>query len=289
MPSNRTIEVSSEPRLAPVFLKAVAMSRLRSGTALPRLDVVRRDIRVDADRLAAYAHLTGFPLRNELPSTYLHNLSFPLQVTLFADRSYPYPLTGNVHLSNRITQHRPVLLDEPVTLTVRTANARPHRRGALADVIGEGRVGDDLVWEGVSTYLYRGQQADGTTEPQADEGDAVDGSGALWRLPGDLGRRFADVSGDVNPIHLNSLAAKALGFPTTIAHGAWSMARMLGALENRLPDAYSYDVSFRKPVLIPSTVRFVARRDAGTGQVALALRNHQKGTEHARGTITPLD
>ena len=281
-----TIELTSNPNLAPVMAKAVATAQLRSGKALPQLDVVRRDIRVDAGHLAAYDGLTGFPLRNELPATYLHNLSFPLQVTLFADRSYPYPLMGSVHLSNRITQHRPVGLDEAVTLTVSTANARAHRRGALVDVLSQAQAGDELVWEGVSTYLYRGQKAEGAQEEQADSGEAVDGPGALWRLSGDLGRRFAAVSGDVNPIHMNPLAAKALGFPQTIAHGAWSMARMLGALENRLPDAFTYDVSFRKPILLPSTVRFVAREDNGSW--ALALRNHKKGTEHARGTITPL-
>ncbi|AKU17852.1 MaoC/PaaZ C-terminal domain-containing protein [Luteipulveratus mongoliensis] len=282
----RTIEVTSNPNLAPVFAKAVATSRLKSGKALPVLDVVRRDIQVDPSHLAAYNQVSGFPLRNEVPSTYLHNLSFPLQVTLFADRSYPYPLTGSVHLSNRITQHRPVLLGEPVTITVSTANARPHRRGAMVDVLGEARVGEELVWEGVSTYLYRGQKAPGEVEEPAEESDAVDGTGSIWRLSGDLGRRFAGVSGDVNPIHMNPFAAKALGFPTTIAHGAWSMARMLAALENRLPSAYTYEVSFRKPVLIPSTVRFVARQDASSGDWELALRNNKKGTEHARGRIT---
>ena len=48
---------------------------------------------------------------------------------------------------------------------------------------------------------------------------------------------FAGASGDHNPIHLYPLTAKALGFPRQIAHGMWSKARCIAALENRLPEA----------------------------------------------------
>lgn len=215
----RTIELTSAPSLAPLFLKGAATASLRQGSALPDLQVLQRDVQVDPDHLADYDRVCGFTLRNELPATYLHNLTFPLQVTLFADRSYPFPLTGSVHVGNRITQHRPVRLGEPLTLSVRAANARPHRRGATADIIGQAHVGDELVWEGVSTYFYRGRRVPGEVPARTDEPEAIDGPGAVWRLPGNLGRRFASVSGDVNPIHLNPLTAKALGFPTTIAHG----------------------------------------------------------------------
>lgn len=282
----RTIELKAAPNLGPVFLKAVATGLTRKGTALPDLEVVRRDVQVDPNHLAAYDAVCGFPVRNELPSTYLHVLTFPLQVSLFADKSYPFALTGSVHVDNRITQHRPVSLGEPLTLSVRATNAQPHRRGATADIIGEVRVGDELVWEGLSTYLYRGAKIRGDVPERVVEPEAIDGAGAEWRLPGDLGRKYASVSGDVNPIHMNSLAAKALGFPTTIVHGMWSQARMLAALENRLPDAYTATISFKKPVLIPSKVRFVAQQEPSTGDWALALRNAKKGTEHARGSIT---
>ena len=77
----------------------------------------------------------------------------------------------------------------------------------------------------------------------------------LWRLPADLGRRYAAVSGDVNPIHLSALSAKAFGFPRAIAHGMCTHARVLAALQPRLPQVYEVSVQFIKPVLLPSTVR----------------------------------
>ncbi len=104
---------------------------------------------------------------------------------------------------------------------------------------------------------------------------------ARWRLPGDLGRRYARVSGDVNPIHLTALAAKGFGFPRAIAHGMWSMARCLSALQPRLPDAYVADVEFRRPVLLPSTVELRTRAVDGGYDVVVSSR----GGEHLRGTI----
>ena len=84
--------------------------------------------------------------------------------------------------------------------------------------------------------------------------------GVEWRLPGDLGRRYAAVSGDHNPIHLYALTAKAFGFPRQIAHGMWSKARCLAALDGRLPDAVTVEVAFKKPVLLPGTVAFGSGR-----------------------------
>ena len=89
------------------------------------------------------------------------------------------------------------------------------------------------VWEETSTYLRRGKgdesASSGSVFPDAEP------TGIVWKLPGDLGRRYAAVSGDHNPIHLYPITAKALGFPRQIAHGMWTMARCVAALENRLP------------------------------------------------------
>lgn len=98
---------------------------------------------------------------------------------------------------------------------------------------------------------------------------------ATWRrlarrLLADLGRRYAVVSGDVNPIHLNLLAAKAFGFPRAIAHVHGRIARMLAALQARLPDSYAVSVEFAKPVLLPSTVSFSV---AGQPVLVEALTN----------------
>ena len=110
---------------------------------------------------------------------------------------------------------------------------------------------------------------------------------AEWKLGGDLGRRYAAVSGDRNPIHMHSLTAKPLGFPRAIAHGMWTKARCLAALESRLPDAFAVDVRFRKPILLPSKVEFAQATQAE--ETEFAVRDARRQTPHLDGRVRPLE
>jgi acyl dehydratase len=111
-------------------------------------------------------------------------------------------------------------------------------------------------------------------------------AGAEWKLPGDLGRRYAGVSGDRNPIHMHSLTAKPLGFPGAIAHGMWTKARALAQLESKLPDSFEVEVRFRKPVLLPARVEFASQEEGD--EILFAVRNAKKGTPHLDGRVQPL-
>src|SRR5207244_7845929 len=106
---------------------------------------------------------------------------------------------------------------------------------------------------------------------------------AIWRVPRNVGRRYAAVSGDVNPIHLNPLAARLFGFRRAIAHGMWLKAHCLAALEGRLPDALTASVEFKLPLLLPSTVAFNGR-PADTGW-AIAVSHAPSGRPHLAGTL----
>src|SRR5262249_47267583 len=151
---------------------------------------------------------------------------------------------------NRIVQHRPLSLTDELELRVSASPFRPHHRGRVFDFVGEAYVDGELVWEDVSTNLKKGA-AEGEREEHEFEEPPVT---AHCRLPEYLRRRYAAVSGDHIPIHLHALTAKALGFPRAIAHGMWGKARCLAALQ--LPDAFTVEARFRKPVLLPSHVTF---------------------------------
>ncbi len=103
--------------------------------------------------------------------------------------------------------------------------------------------------------------------------------------PGDLGRRYAAVSGDHNPIHLYPLTAKAFGFPRQIAHGMQTLARCVAALDNRIPEAATVLVEFKKPVLLPSRVAFGSRVAGDTAEFSLTRPGD--GAPHLVGRATP--
>ncbi len=88
----------------------------------------------------------------------------------------------------------------------------------------------------------------------------------------------------MNPIHMHSLTARLFGFPSAIAHGMWSKARCLAALENRLPGAFTVEVSFRRPILLPATVVF-GEAWSGASEVRFGVRDAKKGTPHLEGSL----
>ena len=109
------------------------------------------------------------------------------------------------------------------------------------------------------------------------------GATSQVKVPDDIGRRYGAVSGDRNPIHLYGVTAKLFGFPSAIAHGMWLKARTLAALEGRLPAAYTVDVAFKTPVLLPSTIAISAA--AANQGWTLDVRNARNGKPHLTGTI----
>lgn len=231
------------------MLLRAALTTFRRGETLAA-QPVSDTVTVSLEHLAAYSSVCGFGLRDALPLTYPHVLGFPLQMKLMTGAGFPFPLPGLVHVANRITQSRPLTVGEPLEITVSARELRPHPQGTQVDVV----TSVSGVWEGVSTYLRRSGGGSGSREEQ----DRPAGS-AVWRVPADIGRRYGAVSGDRNPIHLHPLGAKVFGFPRAIAHGMWTKARCLAALEGRLPGAVSVDVRFRKPLLIPGRAEFSAR------------------------------
>jgi hypothetical protein len=291
-----TRELNRSPRVLPLYARTLApllpgASLLPfvggRGTELPELELTLAGTRADRDRLAAYAHVCGFSLRDELPATYPHVLAFPLHLALMADQRFPFGAVGLVHVANRIVQHRPIQLGEALDLRVYTTPLREHPRGRTFALVSEVRVTGELVWEDTSTMLRRG--AGGGESAAREQRPETPPRGAVWRLSGDLGRRYAAVSGDRNPIHLHALTAKLFGFPRAIAHGMWTKARCLAALEQRLPTSFSVDVDFRRPILLPSQVAF------GSIDEGMAIRfavtqaaGGERETRHLDGRVEAL-
>ena len=279
--------LDAAPNLGQLYAKA-AVTAFGRGGGLPEEHLARNGVTTDPAHLSEYNRVCRLPQGDVLPATYPHMLTFPLQMALMTDRSFPLALPGLVHVRNRIEILRAIGADEPLDMEVWAENYAQHRSGAAVDLRATVSAGGEEVWRSTSTYLSRGAKAP-EGAPEADIEVAVgdlERVAATWRIPDDAGRRYAKVSGDVNPIHLSGLTAKAFGFKRAIAHGMWVKARVLGALSGRLPDELSLDVSFRKPLFIPSTVT-LSTAQAGGGW-DFAVRNASSETEHVMGTIRPL-
>lgn len=261
-------EVNAAPGMSSLYVKA-ATRRKVTGKTLPQ-DGLRQVIQVDPQRLAAYRKVCGFAENGLLPPTYPHVLAFALQMQLLTARDFPFPLLGLIHLSNRIRVLRPMGGVSQVQARVNVQNLQAHPKGAVFDLVT--RIDDQLgpLWEAESQMLCKGVQLDGAlVEEPLQEIQALT-EVAHWTAPADIGRQYAKVSGDYNPIHLSGLSARLFGFPTAIAHGLWNKARTLAALDEHLPDAnVEIDVTFKKPVRLPSEVTLLASAAGSSGDLRL--------------------
>ena len=253
--------------------------------ALPDVELRLAGVAIDRDHLADYDRVCRFRLRDALPPTYPHILAFPLSMELMTSGDFPFPVIGMVHVRNRIRQLRPIDARERLDLRVWTEDLRPHDKGLQFDMRAEVTSGGEVVWRSWSTYLRRGGgngSAKGRSEEERPEPPRPQGQ---WKLPGDIGRAYAGVSGDSNPIHMHPLTARLFGMPRPIAHGMWMKARCLAALEGHLPDALEADVSFKLPVYIPGAVSFASWPDgAGRG---FALHDAKNEKPHLTGSAKP--
>jgi hypothetical protein len=275
--------------LLPSYAKAVVGPLVPGGGKdLPDHDVEETEIEIDAEHLAAYNRVCGFGLRDTLPPPYPHILGFPLQMSLMTERAFPFALLGMVHVANRIEQRKAIPLTARPTVRVRAENLRPHRRGQQLDMVTEVELDGELVWLEHSNYLKRGSGADESApaNPLSEriEPGTLDPA-AVWKVPADTGRRYADVSGDRNPIHLHPLTARLFGFPSAIAHGMWTLARSLAAFEGRYPAAHTSEVAFQVPLRIPGKAR-LAERSRGEGW-EFSLEQPDGERAHVVGTIDP--
>jgi len=285
-----------------VFTKAPATLPLMLKAALPAIPVVgglpgirhsrgsapdtvleRHGVVTDPKHLDAYNEVCGFPRSDTLPATYPHMAAFGLHMTLMTDTSFPFAPMGLVHLRNSITQHRPIGIDEVLDVSVRAADLRPHPKGSLIDIVTTVHVGDEIVWDETMTLFsrHKGGSAEASAAPLA--GVEAPSGVVHWKLAGDLGRRYAAISGDRNPIHLHPLTAKAFGFPSNIAHGMWTLARGLSAVQNKLPASFTNEAEFRKPVLLPTTVVFGSSVDGDV--LTFGVKGSRKPVTHLVGRV----
>jgi acyl dehydratase len=256
------------------------------GDALPDTVETLEGAPVELDSLREYDEVCGFRLSDVAPPTYLHVLAFPLAMELMTSGDFPFKVMGLVHIANRIEQRRAVTAGEKVDLRVHATGLRDHDRGRQFDIVSEAFADGVSIWSETSTYLRRESSGSSTSSSSSrDRETAPPTHGAVWRVPGDAGRRYAGVSGDRNPIHLHGLTARAFGQPRPIAHGMWLAARCLAALEGRVPEANVSEVRFKLPVPLGSKVAFSSHVTT-PGEREFELVSAKDGRPHLSGTVT---
>lgn len=276
------------PDAIPLYTRAFASARRKpagDATVTP-MEVRVPGIKASARNLAAYRDICGFGRSEEMPITYPQVLITSLHLWLMTQPQFPFPLLGIIHLRNRNEQKRPLLLGE--TFEVRAALG-PGRRipGALIFDLKAEFIDStgSVVYNSVTTPLVR-LQTDGRgggkmPEPVLPAMTPF----ASFTAEGNVGRKYAMISGDCNPIHLHPMTARIFGFKQAIAHGMWSIARCVGALEPSLGTKPSLmTCQYRAPMMLPTELS-LERCAAAAGGAEFALWNSDRSTLYLNGAL----
>jgi acyl dehydratase len=266
---------------------AGALPFIPRSDSLPDRTLTVDELAIDPANVAAYANVTGLRFGDTVPLTYPFALTFPTVMALVTGFDFPFAAMGSVHIENHITQHRPIAVTDTVDVAVHAENLREHRKGLLVDIVTDVKVGNDVAWHQVTTFLHqqRTSLSDEPKPPQEKQPKLGPPNAVLRVTPGQI-RHYASVGGDHNPIHTNPIAAKLFGFPTVIAHGMFSAAAVLANVEGQLPDAVRYSARFAKPVVLPASAGLYVDRVSDGWE--LNLRDLKKGEPHLKGTVSFL-
>jgi hypothetical protein len=250
------VVASSKPLLAP------------TGTLMGRTIVSATSVRVSASHLARYRRVCGIPEADILPHAYPHVLAMPLHMFVFTSPNFPVKVLGLIHLRNTIRCYRSIPNDSVLSIRVEAVTMRETASGQEFDLITRAELDGNMVWEEVSTMLAH--RATPGQRPVIERAGASDIK-TTFNISATMGRRYARVSGDFNPIHLSARTASWFGFKQAVAHGMWSMSRSLGEATSHLPSApIQIDTQFKLPLYLPSQVIFRCGKENDVVTVSLS-------------------
>ncbi|WP_028006997.1 MaoC family dehydratase [Solimonas flava] len=272
------------PSAEGLYLKAATtvLRRPKGKPRIPQYGVQVKGVRVSAQQLSDYRQVCGFADSHTLPITFPHVMAAALHLHLMTQPQFPLPLLGLVHVRNRIEQLRGLGTGESYDFDVRLAEAREVRQGLEFDIVSSVTVDGAEVWNEVMTTLYR---IPGPKKPAAKPAPVPASLSDYIAVdaPADIGRRYAKVGKDFNPIHLAPLPARLFGFKRHIAHGMWSAAHCAALLADHLEgEPRMLDVQFRQPLFLPgrAALKFahgIGEHGSGNGiEFALLARNSDK-------------
>ena len=233
MQAKHSLEFARAPAVWSMYPK-IMMSRKPSlvpeGGEVPRIESRLAKVVIDRKHLAQYSEICGAAAGATLPIAYPHILAMPLHLAMLGAEAFPVKLFGLVHVQNRIAMREPLSADEArgdplLDRGPSRYRARPGIRPAHR--VRRGRstaLGRDLhIPRAQARARGRREDHDHQRARRKAHRTRVAIKSSSFRAPAGLGRRYGFISGDVNPIHMSDLTARAFGFPRAIAHGMWSL------------------------------------------------------------------
>lgn len=207
---------------------------------------------INMEHVQRYKTFIGFSDTSPIPLSYFYLFAQRAQLSMMMNRCFTYPVPGLVHMANSMQLLEPIdhTLAMDVKITVEQENADQTGRLCISFVVTIEQLGI-LRMRCNSRYLGKRGDSKDTVKTLQQTHSKLERF-AEWVMPHDLGRRYAALSGDYNPIHLWPWSARIFGFGKPIVQGMYSVAKIQALLEKKLGMQVSLiSATFVKPALLP--------------------------------------
>jgi NAD(P)-dependent dehydrogenase (short-subunit alcohol dehydrogenase family)/acyl dehydratase/putative sterol carrier protein len=193
------------------------------------------------EKLAAFDAAAGDPGSRIFPVTLVKD---PF-VKFFEDPDFNGELSRMVHGEQVFVFHRPLKAWDLITPRGRVLGIEDKSSGQILNFGQSIYCEGELVVEMESRLFFRGESKGEKSAAPPPPARPPATSTNTVTVPADLPRRYAEASGDMNPIHVDKTFAQSAGFKDVILHGLGTLALVAKALPKELA---RLQVRFAKPV-----------------------------------------
>jgi acyl dehydratase len=306
------VKLKKNPIVATLFLNLFFLSMIRPSTldddtCISKVRIVRNNLKPDAKKILRYKNVCGFANSNNIepnttiPATYLQTLFIGLLGKFITTPHFPINPMGLIQVGQSFEQTRAVTTDEILNLSCQLHGITKTKKGIHTQFLLTVISSKEIVWKGISTFFTRSKtkppkkKRDENTEEKFLE---IKESIFVAR---NTGLKYAMVSGDYNPHHLYGLTARMIGFKQPIAHGMWSLARVMASMEKEFGTRYPIkaDASFKLPIFMPAVITLghepaeailgenpSLEIEPNETRINFELRDTKKGLPHLKGQFT---
>jgi NAD(P)-dependent dehydrogenase (short-subunit alcohol dehydrogenase family)/acyl dehydratase/putative sterol carrier protein len=192
------------------------------------------------EKLAAYEAAVEDPGTLIFPVTLVKD---PF-VKFLEDPDFNGDLSRMVHGEQLFHFHRPLKAWDLITPRGRVLGIEDKSSGQILNFGQRIYCEGELVVEMETRLFFRGE-AKGEKPAEAKPARPAPSSTSKVTVPSDLPQRYAEASGDMNPIHVDKAFARSVGFKDVILHGLGTLALVAKSLPK---DLAQLGVRFTKPV-----------------------------------------
>lgn len=272
-----TLSFRQPPSAAAYMARALyPWAGLVRGGEFSRLRASWTGHRIEPRQLAGFQRRTGLsPEQGWI--LYPQVFAFRLQMAILTHPAWPLPIWNALQVRNHLVLHQPIPVGAQIDLEAGALRERRMEKGVEVDLHTSVRRDKELLWEGLTTFYYRGRHRGTDAPSELDRRpDPPREVRAAWTMRRGGRWEFGRLTGDYNGIHQWDWYARRLGFPRAFFHPQAAVGECLSRLEPRGARSQRLDAWIKGPVYYGSAVELRAADDPDGTRFALHLSGDER-------------